>query len=177
MQTANQEVPSQPLGAPQVRISLPTEKQRETFCLSRANGQSVTASATAAGVSRRTGSQWEKERVSEAAHLKARRGSVATKTEIAAELTRIGLHDDQVAPRDKVNALATAGKLLGYEAPQRIEQVIIHSTVRDWIMLGSEPGTLQAAPAKVLSATGGPPFESASSSTSLPENISKESEK
>lgn len=85
------------------------------------------------GVNRNTGIEWARQAKVRAAEQQARAGSIATKTEIAAELTRLALHQEDVAPRDKVNAVATLSKVMGYDAPTRSETVIIQASVRDWI--------------------------------------------
>lgn len=138
------------------------------------------------GVSPQTGQDWAKQAKVRRAEQQARAGVIATKTDIAAELTRIGLHDEQVAPRDKVNALATASKLLGYDAPTRTENLtfIVHASTRDLIRqrtaarLAAQAATItQAAPAKALPAIeagGGPPIEAASEPISPPPNISNQ---
>lgn len=100
--------------------------------------------------------------------------SIATKQEIAQELTRIGLYDSEAAHRDKVNALLGASKMLGYDAPTRSETVIIHATVQQWID-AQRQAVLPAASAPAQIGPGDPPIEARADALSPPPNISQNS--
>lgn len=108
--------------------------QRALFFSARKQGHSVSASARIAGVSRATGVRWSRLEKASQAELSERLGAVATKTQVVAELTRIGM-DEGLAPRDKVNALAALNKAMGYDAPTRTENVtlIVQATSIDLI--------------------------------------------
>jgi hypothetical protein len=81
------------------------------------------------GVSRPTGDAWAKQAKLGRAEQEARRGLIATKTEFAAKLTEIALHKADVAPRDQVNAIAQASKMLGFDAPTQTHNVNVQVTV------------------------------------------------
>lgn len=110
-----------------------TPEQRAAFYLALEKGHSVSECARMVGVARNTGSEWARQAKVRKAEQQARAGLIATKTQVAAELTRLGLEQADVAPRDKVNALTAVSKVMGYDAPIRSEQVIIHGSVAQWI--------------------------------------------
>jgi hypothetical protein len=117
------------------------------------------------GVNRNTGAEWAKQAKVRKAEQQARSGVIASKTELAAELTRIALHCDDVAPRDKVNAVATLSKVMGYDAPTRTEQVIVNASVQQWIEAQRSLAT-PAVNALPSSTAGTPPNQTISSSLS-----------
>lgn len=167
-------------------ISLPTEKQRETFNLSRANGQSVTASSRAAGISRRTGSVWEKERVANATQLSSRRASaLLTKVELGETYSQL-VRSADVDPRDKVAAGKSYADLMGLNEPTRTQNVNINATVPastlDLIrsrtaarLAARQQQALQAQP-PAIDGRVEPPEESKADALSHPQNISTNSE-
>lgn len=168
--------------------------KRAVFYAARKQGINISASARMAKVSRATGERWERLSKSGLAEQEARRAVIATKTDAAKVLSDI-VTDSQVAPRDRVNAVATLSKVMGYDAPTRSEQVIVHASVAQWIE-AQRQAAMPATPtppslpahatqplrigdgAKVANATGGePPIEARAESVSQSPNISKKSEK
>ena len=128
----------------------PTQLDKRTaFYTARKNGASITQAAKLAGIHRDTGTRWAAEEKIRSTQLEARSGAVATKQEIAAKLTEIGLHDPDVAPRDRVNAVATLSKVMGYDAPTRSEQIIVHASVAQWVD-AQKAIDVQPSPAKAL---------------------------
>lgn len=159
------------------RAPLPTKTdQRTLFYASRKQGHSVLASSRIAGISRATGTRWEKASASSQAELSARRALVATKQDIAKELTRIGLYDPEVAPRDKVNALLGASKMLGYDAAIRTEQVIVHANVQQWIDAQRLSAQRIGGEQRALDGRVDPPIDAAAEALSPPQIISKDPE-
>lgn len=159
--------------------------KRTAFYTARRNGVSITQASKMVGIHRDTGTRWEAEAKVREAQLTARGVVIATKQDIAAELTRIGLHDDQVAPRDKVNALATASKVLGYDAPTVTRHEVIIGTYDQYLALIEEreraaaalPAHGAAGAAKAIEAPGGSPIEAKAEAVSPSPNISNSEKK
>lgn len=106
-----------------------------TFCEARRNKQSIAASARAAGVSRPTGTRYETLRIQgieQENRLLDAKGAIATKTEVAEELSR-SLRDCE--PQYKASIASSLAKVMGYEAPTRsqIEVRSVPASVEQWM--------------------------------------------
>lgn len=154
----------------------PSPEQRAAFFTALGQGHSAAACARMVGVSPQTGQDWAKQARVRRAEQQARSVLIATKTDIAAELTRIALHEPDVAPRDKVNAVATLSKVMGYDAPTRSEQVIVHASVTQWIEAQRIAAGAHGSAQRVIAAGGDPPIEASAESFSPPPIIPKNSE-
>lgn len=167
-------MPNSAIASPSLRPS--KQEQRTLFYAARQQGHSVSASARIAGVSRATGERWHKASLASKAEQEARRALVATKHDIACELTRIGLYDPEVAPRDKVNALLGASKMLGYDAAIRTEQVIVHANVQQWIDAQRLSAQRIGGEQRALDGRVDPPIDASAEALSPPQIISKDPE-
>lgn len=106
-----------------------------TFCEARKNGQSIGASAKAAGISRNSGTRYETLRIQgieQENRLLDAKGAIATKTEVAEELSR-SLRDCE--PQYKASIASSLAKVMGYEAPTRsqIEVRAVPASVESWM--------------------------------------------
>lgn len=155
----------------------PTPEQRAAFYLALDNGVPIYKAAQMVGVSRPTGDAWAKLARLGKAEQEARRGLIATKSQIAAELTRLGLEQADVAPRDKVNALTAVSKVMGYDAPTRTEQVIVHASVAQWIEAQRQAAMGAGAEQRAIAPGGEPPIEARAEAVSPSPNISNKQEK
>jgi len=155
--------------------SKPTrDQQRAAFYLCRSNGLSIAASSDSVGVSRNTGSAWEKQAKGLKAELDAKRGVIATKAQVAQKLTEAL---DQASPQYIAPIAGALSKVMGYDAPTRSEQIVVHASVAQWIDARNE---LPAAPSKALPSSteaGTPPNRTAANALSPSQNISQSEKK
>lgn len=106
-----------------------------TFCEARKNHQSIGASGRAAGISRATATRYETLRIQgieQENRLLDAKGAIATKTEVAEELSR-SLRDCE--PQYKASIASSLAKVMGYEAPTRsqIEVRSVPASVESWM--------------------------------------------
>ena len=130
-----------------------------TFCTARLNGQSISAACRACGISRDSGTRWERRRLEDQVAQKwvdVENGVVATKNETAKILS-----DTLRAcePQYKAQVATALSKVMGYEAPQRsqVEVVQAHASTLAWLeridtIETSEPKAIdvESTPAKAL---------------------------
>lgn len=106
-----------------------------TFCHSRSNGVSVTASARAAGISRVTGSRYEALRiqaVEQENRILDAEGRIATRNQLAEKLTKAL---QEAEPQYIAPIASSLSRVMGYDAPTRSQVEIrsVPASVEAWM--------------------------------------------
>ena len=145
--------------------SLSPAERRVVFRQAIAKGKSTSEAGLLAGISEATAYRWAKHADRQIAKSEADGRSIANKVESAAILSQIARNDAE-ASAYRVNAISTLSKIMGYDAPTRSEQIVVHASVAQWIDARNE---LPAAPAKALTQSteaGTPPNQTRADSLS-----------